>query len=112
MRRHNLGMTERGFRKLLGIYRDRKDEAVIHGLRNRRSNRRVNEETAARAVAAVKRGYRDFGPTLAAEYLKDVGIELSRETLRTVADAGGSLEGEAAEDQGGPCVAAPAQLPG
>jgi hypothetical protein len=31
----------------------------------------------------VKRDYRDFGPTLAAEYLrKDLAIELSRETLR------------------------------
>jgi hypothetical protein len=34
-------------------------------------------------VEAVKRDYRDFGPTLAAEYLlKDLAISLSRETLR------------------------------
>lgn len=78
-----LGMTERGFRKLLRRYREKADEAVVHGLRNRRSNRRLNGETAAKAVAAVKRDYGDFGPTLAAEYLKkDAGIELSRETLR------------------------------
>jgi hypothetical protein len=45
------GMTERGFRKLLSRYREKRD-------------------------------YRDFGPTLAAEYLrKDLGPELSRETL-------------------------------
>jgi hypothetical protein len=76
-------MTERGFRKLLRRYREKADEAVVHGLRNRRSNRRLKEELAARAVTAVKRDYGDFGPTLAAEYLKkDAGIELSRETLR------------------------------
>lgn len=78
-----LGMTERGLRKLLRRYREKAEEAVVHGLRDRRSNRRLNEETAAKAVAAVKRDYGDFGPTLAAEYLKkDAGIALSRETLR------------------------------
>ena len=78
-----LGMTERGFRKLLRRYRERQDEAVVHGLRNQPSNRRLKEETAAQALNAVKRDYRDFGPTLAAEYLrKDLAIELSRETLR------------------------------
>ena len=35
------GMTERGFRKLLRRYRERQDEAVVHGLRNQPSNRRV-----------------------------------------------------------------------
>jgi hypothetical protein len=55
----------------------------VHGLAGRRSNRRLAEETAARAVAAVKKEYGDFGPTLAAEYLgKDLSLELSRETLR------------------------------
>ena len=78
-----LGMTERGFRKLLKRFRDKQDSAVIHGLRNRRSNRRLGEEIAAQAIAAVKRDYSDFGPTLAAEYLKkDQAILVSRETLR------------------------------
>ena len=78
-----LGLSERGFRKLLKRFRDRQDGAVVHGLRGRRSNRRLQEETAQRAVEAVRRQYPDFGPTLAAEYLKkDLQIELSRETLR------------------------------
>jgi transposase len=78
-----LGMSERGFRKLLRRYRDKSDAAVVHGLRGGRSNRRLADETAARAVEAVKRDYRDFGPTLAAEYLrKDLSLKLSRETLR------------------------------
>lgn len=78
-----LGMSERGFRKLLKRFRGKSDAAVVHGLRGGRSNRKLKEETAARAVDAVKRDYRDFGPTLAAEYLeKDLKISLSRETLR------------------------------
>lgn len=78
-----LGMSERGFRKLLKRYRDKQDGAVVHGLRGRRSNRRLKEETAQQAVEAVRRQYGDFGPTLAAEYLKkDLEIQLSRETLR------------------------------
>jgi hypothetical protein len=78
-----LGMSERGFRKLLKRFRGINDSAVVHGLRGRRSNRRMAEETASKAVEAVKGEYRDFGPTLAAEYLdKDLKIRLSRETLR------------------------------
>jgi hypothetical protein len=78
-----LGMTERGLRKLLRRYREKRDAAVVHGLRGRGSNRRVKEEMAVRAVGAVKREYGDFVPTRAAEYLeKDLQIRLSRETLR------------------------------
>jgi len=77
------GMSERGFRKLLKRFRKNKDSAVVHGLRGRRSNRGLREETASKAVQAVRQEYRDFGPTLAAEYLdKDLQISLSRETLR------------------------------
>jgi transposase len=78
-----LGMSERGFRKLLKRFRAKSDSAVTHGLRGRRSNRRLKEETAQQALEAVQRQYRDFGPTLAAEYLaKDLNIHLSHETLR------------------------------
>src|ERR1019366_2784460 len=78
-----LRMSERGFRKLLRKFRTGEDSAVVHGLRGKRSNRGIAEETATKAVEAVRREYRDFGPTLAAEYLgKDLNISLSRETLR------------------------------
>jgi hypothetical protein len=78
-----LGMSERGFRKLLRRLRQKGDSAVLHGLRESRSNRGLDQETAIRAVDAVREHYRDFGPTLAAEYLlKDLSIPMSRETLR------------------------------
>jgi transposase len=78
-----LGMSERGFRKLMRRFREKGDAAVMHGLRDRASNRRLGKDKAAKAVAAVKRDYSDFGPTLAAEYLaRDLGVTVSRETLR------------------------------
>ena len=78
-----LGMSERGFRKLLQRFRDKRDGAVVHGLRGRRSNRRLAEAVARRVVEGVRTRYRDFGPTLAAEYVeRDLQIRLSRETLR------------------------------
>jgi transposase len=78
-----LGMSERGFRKLMRRFREKGDAAVMHGLRDRASNRRLGKDTAAKAVAAVKRDYSDFGPTLAGEYLaRDLGVTVSRETLR------------------------------
>lgn len=85
-----LRMSERGFRKLLKRFREKQDRAVVHGLRGRPSNGRLDRRTAARAVAAVKRDYADFGPTLAAEYLaKEHKIRLSRETLRRLLMADG-----------------------
>lgn len=83
-------LSERGFRKLLKRFRKDGDRAVMHSLRGRRSNRRLAEETAMRAMEAVREHYRDFGPTLAAEQLKeDWKIELSRETLRQLMIGGG-----------------------
>jgi hypothetical protein len=64
-------------------FRKEGDGALVHGLRGRRSNRRLSEEIASHAVGAVREHYRDFGPTLAAEYLsRDRKVKLSRETLR------------------------------
>lgn len=78
-----LGMSERGLRKLLRRYRSQGDRAVVHGLRGRKSNRRLERKTAVRAVRLVERHYGDFGPTLASECLRERhGIDLSRETLR------------------------------
>jgi transposase len=78
-----LGVTERWVRKLLGRMRREGDRAVVHGLRGRRSNRRIAAPIRERAVGWVKTEYGDFGPTLAAEYLAEQHrIAVSRETLR------------------------------
>lgn len=80
-----LGLTERHVRRLLVKLREQGDAAVIHALRGRPSNRKVEEETKAKAMGMlISDLYRGFGPTLASEYLaKKLGIKVSRETVRT-----------------------------
>lgn len=70
-------------RQLLRRMRKQGDEAVIHRLRGRPSNRKIAEPVRRQAVGLVKKEYRDFGPTLASEYLAERhGLAVSRETLR------------------------------
>jgi hypothetical protein len=65
--------------RLLKAYRTEGPAGLISKRRGRRSNRRKPEAVRR----AVRRWYWDFGPTLAAEKLREVhGITLGRETLR------------------------------
>lgn len=65
------------------------DGAVIHGLRDRPSNRRLDEDLRRQALAIYRVEYVDFGPTLAAEKLCDRGLSVSRPTLhRWLVEAG------------------------
>jgi Helix-turn-helix domain len=58
------------------------DEALVHGLRGRPSNHQADPELRRRVLRAYRQGYRDFGPTLAAEKLAAEGIDIGVETLR------------------------------
>ena len=86
-----LKLSERQVRRLLARLRAGGDRAVLHGLRGRRSNRKIAEEEQQRAVAILKQDvYRGFGPTLAGEYLaKKHGIPVSKETARKWMTAAG-----------------------
>jgi len=79
-----IGVTERQVRRLLRKLRRKGDRAVIHELRGRLSNRRLPAEMEQRAMVILADPvYRGFGPTLAAEYLRDKhAITVSKETLR------------------------------
>lgn len=78
-----MGVTARWVRKLLKKLKRKGDRAVVHGLRNRPSNRKLSAAVQQRAMKLVQTEYRDFGPTLAAEYLgENHGLEVSKETLR------------------------------
>jgi transposase len=79
-----LGLSIRQVQRLLKAMNQRGDKAVIHGLRGRPSNRRMEEGSEPQAVKILSAdGYQGFGPTLAAEYLaKDHAIEASKETVR------------------------------
>jgi len=71
-------------KRLLYGLKKRGDKAVVHGLRGRPSNRRMEESVEKSAVKILgMEVYRGFGPTLAAEYLrKKHKIEASKETVR------------------------------
>ena len=79
-----LKITERQVRRLLKEMKRHGDKAVIHGLRGRPSNRKVSKDAAQKAIAVLSQPeWRDFGPTLASEWLrKHHDIRIGREALR------------------------------
>src|SRR6202521_4357798 len=79
-----LGVSTRQVKRLLRAMKERGDKAVVHGLRGKPSNRRIEEKIEQQAVKILSAPvYEGFGPTLAAEYLgKKHGIEASKETVR------------------------------
>lgn len=81
-----LQLTERHVRRLLVRLKEVGDRAVVHGLRQRPSNRRLSEETREKVVRILSQEvYRGFGPTLASEYLaKKHKISIGREALRKI----------------------------
>jgi len=80
-----IGQSERHVRRLLNRLKGKGDAALVHGLRGRRSNRKLDEKTKQKALEILRRDvYRGFGPTLAAEYLaNEHDIHAGRETVRT-----------------------------
>jgi transposase len=80
-----LDQSERHIRRLLKHLKARGDKAIVHALRGRPSNRKLDEKTRQKALEILGRDvYRGFGPTLAAEYLASKhDIHAGRETVRT-----------------------------
>lgn len=79
-----LGLSVRQVKRLVRSLKKHGDKAVIHGLRGRPSNQRIEKSVEQEAVEILSADlYKGFGPTLASEYLADRhDIEVSKETLR------------------------------
>jgi transposase len=79
-----LKLTERHVRRLIAEIRAEGDKAIIHKLRGQTSNRRLPAELEQKAMQILAdRNLRDYGPTLAAQYLaKKHDISVSKETMR------------------------------
>jgi hypothetical protein len=78
-----LGLERRQVFRLLKAYRIEGPTGLISKRRGRCSNRRKPEGLRRAVLAMIRQWYWDFGPTLAAEKLReDHGIVLGRETLR------------------------------
>ena len=80
-----IGQSERHVRRLLRRLKGKGDGTLVHALRGRQSNRKLDEKTKQKAMEILGRPvYRDFGPTLAAEYLASKhGLLVGRETVRS-----------------------------
>ena len=78
-----LGLERRQVFRLVKAYRSEGATGLISKRRGRASNRRKPEEIRNKVLAIIRKQYWDFGPTLAAEKLREVhDIVLGRETLR------------------------------
>jgi len=78
-----LRLKRRQVFRLLKAYRIEGPTGLISKRRGRRSNRRKPEALRRTVLTIIRQWYWDFGPTLAAEKLReDHGIALGRETLR------------------------------
>src|SRR5512132_645633 len=78
-----LRLERRPVFRLLKAYRTTGPAGLISKRRGRRGNRRKPEALRNAALAIIREWYWDFGPTLAAEKLREAhGITLGRETLR------------------------------
>jgi len=79
-----LQLSLRQVQRLLAAVREGGDRAIVHQLRGRPSNRKIEENMEWEAMRILSAPvYQGFGPTLAAEYLDNKhGIEASRETVR------------------------------
>ncbi len=79
-----LKLSVRQVKRLLRALKELGDKVVVHGLRGKPSNRRMDEKVESQAVKILSDPeYRGFRPTLAAEYLSAKhGIKASKETVR------------------------------
>src|SRR5262245_34164132 len=78
-----LGVSVRQVKRLARAVRKRGDAGIIHGNRNRASNRRINGAIKKKVIELAGRKYKGFGPTLLSECLhSNEGLKLSDETLR------------------------------
>ena len=76
-------MSVRQTERLLNRYRDGGGGALIHKARGRTSNYQLSTGVREYALELIRKNYRDFGPTFAAEVLLDRHeLRVSRETLR------------------------------
>jgi hypothetical protein len=85
-----LGLTTRQVRRLVRQYEQQGPVGLISKLRNRPSNRRLKSGVVEHAFGILRSTYADFGPTLAAEKLRERhGVDLAVETVRSLMVAGG-----------------------
>ncbi|HAH11212.1 MAG TPA: ISNCY family transposase [Alphaproteobacteria bacterium] len=94
-----LGLSERQLRRLQRGYEEAGAAALVSKKRGRPSNRQIDGVTKGAILERVRERYQGFGPTLAAEYLREDGHVVSKETLRSWMMEAGQWQGTKAKRQ-------------
>lgn len=88
-------ISERQTYRLLSRYKAEGDRGIIHRLRGKLSNRGYPKQIKQKAIEIYWKRYRDFGPTLFSEKLKEYEkIEINHETLRRWMRSSGIITSE------------------
>ena len=77
-----LGLGYRQAKRVWQRYQAHGDAGLVHRSRGRPSPQRLAPELRERVLLRCAERYPDFGPTLAAEYLRQEGLGVDHETLR------------------------------
>lgn len=90
-----MGISERQTYRLLNRYKTEGDRGIIHRLRGKLSNRGYPKQIKQEVIETYWKRYRDFGPTLFSEKLKEYEkIEINHETLRRWMRSSGIITSE------------------
>lgn len=80
-----LNLCTRQIRRLKHAVKEKGVAGLIHGLRGRVSNRRLEEKERKKIARLLKEKYHDFGPTFAAEKLRELNhIDRDPKTIRAI----------------------------
>ena len=78
-----LWLSERQVGRLVKAVRKEGERGIVHKSRGKPSNCKISADVRGKTIGLYKGKYHDFGPTLAAEKLKEIDeISISEETLR------------------------------
>jgi len=78
-----LRLSVRQVRRLVKRHRRKGVGGLVHALRGKTGNRKIEESVINKAIEVIREKYADFGPTLAHEKLvENHQVTISRETLR------------------------------
>lgn len=78
-----LGLSERHMRRLIRRIERQGDAGILNKRRGKAPSNRLNDEIKAKALALIQEHFYDYGPTLAAEKLREYfQLNVSKETVR------------------------------
>ena len=75
-----LSLSERQVKRLVRDWREGGAAGLVSKRRGQPSNHRIGEGIKSQVLERLRECYPDFGPTLAAEYLRNEGFRVSKET--------------------------------